>query len=171
MKTQILKKTRKGFTLIEVVAVMGIITVMMMATLVFMGQSRTDKELDAAANNVYASIREAQNYSLTGESVYSINSECNRIKFSYQNSDNSTMIQNTKESGEACTDALSEYTLENLVVFSNSGSISFVIPSGKSDVSGIYSITLSKKNRFYNVCVYPGGVISTISNAACPVNP
>lgn len=165
-----ISRIQKGFTLIEVVAVLGIITVMMMVTLVFMGQGRTDKELDTEANKVYSAIREAQNYSLTGESVESINSECNRIRFNFRR-DGTFAIYNTTSSSVECGSAIAEYSLENGVNFVVRGRIHFAVPSGKTDVSGVYSIGLIKKNRFHNVCIYPAGAILTVANEPCPVNP
>jgi prepilin-type N-terminal cleavage/methylation domain-containing protein len=72
-KTKKFFSARPGVTLLELMIVIGIMSIMMAATLVFMGSSRDQKALEGAAREVAASIREAQNYALAGKAIGSGN--------------------------------------------------------------------------------------------------
>lgn len=58
---------REGFSLIELIIIIAIVGIITAVTTVSMQSSKTDKELEAAAREVAAAIREAQNNALTGK--------------------------------------------------------------------------------------------------------
>ncbi len=65
-KTKITRKTRRGFSFLEMIVVLSIITIMTVVMFVTMYRDRSTKEIETAAREVTAAIREAQNNALTG---------------------------------------------------------------------------------------------------------
>lgn len=60
-------KNKKGFSLVELIAVMAMFAILTSIGLVSMSANRTIKELETEARKVAASIREAQNDALIGK--------------------------------------------------------------------------------------------------------
>ena len=156
---------KKAVTFIELVIIVAIIGIMTSVLLVSTSGSRTDKALEAAAREVTATIREAQNYALTGKGA---GAGCNTYVFTYGAGAYSV------SNGVACS-VNSSYALKNGVTFQNPGllSFSFAVPHGA--ISGIVfgtprDIILDKSSKVIHVCVYSSGKIieTDIGAAGCP---
>lgn len=140
---------RKGFTLLELMIVIAIIGTMASVTLTYLGGSRKDRELEVAAREVAAAVREAQNNALTGKNA---SSTCSSYVFTYGGSNYS--VSNNSE----CINSPIQYTLKNRVTFQNSGSLSFSIPFGVLSPDNNAVLTLrNQTGKTINVCVYPPG--------------
>ncbi|MCX6765713.1 MAG: prepilin-type N-terminal cleavage/methylation domain-containing protein [Candidatus Moranbacteria bacterium] len=142
----------RGFTLLELIIVIAIIGIMTSVTLVYLGDSRKDRELEVAAREVAAAVREAQNNALTGKNA---SSTCNSYVFTYGGSNYSV------SNNSGCSNPPIQYTLKNKVTFQNSGSFSFSIPFGVLSPNNNTVITLQNQTsttiKTINVCVYPPG--------------
>ncbi|MCD6149636.1 prepilin-type N-terminal cleavage/methylation domain-containing protein [bacterium] len=155
---------KKAVTFIELVIVVAIVGIMTSVLLVSTSGSRTDKALEAAAREVAAMIREAQNYALTGKDA---GAGCNSYVFAYTDATNSYSVNN------GCN-INNSYTLKNGIVFNSgvSGSFNFSAPYGACSVvlGAPENIALSKSGKTIRVCVYSSGkVIETdIGAAGCP---
>ena len=155
---------KKAVTLIELIITVAIIGIMTGVLLVSTSGSRTDKALEAAAREVAATIREAQNYALTGKDA---GAGCNSYVFAYTDATDSYSVNNSCNINNS-------YTLKNGIVFNSgvSGSFNFSAPYGAIGGLGVSPriITLNKGGKNINVCVYSSGkVIETdIGAAGCP---
>ncbi|MFH0969473.1 MAG: type II secretion system protein [Patescibacteria group bacterium] len=143
-------KKKKAFSIIEVLIVIAIIGIMTAATIVSLQSGKTDKELETAAREVSAAIREAQNNALTGKNA---SSSCQYYDFTYTAS--STNYSVGTVSGSGCP--LASYTLKNGVTFVNGGSFNFSIPFG--GVTGISGIKITKNNVCYCVSINSSGSV------------
>jgi len=125
--------------------------------------SRTDKSLEIAAREVAATVREAQNYALTGRDAgESGGVNCNDYIFTYTIGSAVYTIKNN------CNINIS-YTLKNGVVFDNEGSFSFSAPHGIVSIVSTETITLSKNSKKITVCVYSSGkIMETSIGESCP---
>lgn len=144
-------KNRKGFALIELVAVVAIITIMTAVTIVSLQSGKTEKELEVAAREVVAAIREAQNSALAGKNA---SSTCAKYDFTYV-ADSADYSVGTVGGG-GCP--ISNYTLSNGVIFGGGGTFSFSIPFGTVSSSSI-SIQLTKSSDNYYICVNSTGSV------------
>ena len=152
---------KKAFSLVELMIVIGIIGIMSSVTIISMQGGKTEKELEVAAREVSATIREAQSNSLSGKNA---SSDCQHYDFTYAASSANYSVGTV--SGSGCP--LSRYMLENGVVFANGGSFSFAIPFGRlGDVSGGYSIRLNKRGSDYYVCLNDSGNVFE-QKSPCP---
>ncbi len=61
------RKNKKGFSLLEMVIIMAIVSIMTSVMLVVTLSEKDTKEIEAAGREITAAIREAQNYALTGK--------------------------------------------------------------------------------------------------------
>ncbi len=151
---------KKAFTFIELVIIMAMIGIMSAVLLVSYGEKRADKELEAAAREVAATIREAQNYALTGKdaaggSTYTFSYGVVNDEYGISNGNN---INNN-------------YELKDGVVFSGSGGFNFTAPHGTCSVilGTPEDIELNKGGKEIHVCVYSSGkVIETDIGGSCP---
>ena len=158
---------KKAVTLIELIITVAIIGIMTGVLLVSTSGSRTDKALEAAARKVAATIREAQNYALTGKDA---GAGCNTYTFSYGNGANND--EYGIDNGGGCSININ-YSLDNGVDFNGvSGSFNFSVPHGTCSVAldAPENIALFKSGKTIRVCVYSSGkVIETdIGAAGCP---
>ncbi|MBU2028494.1 prepilin-type N-terminal cleavage/methylation domain-containing protein [Patescibacteria group bacterium] len=145
---------RRGFSFIELMIVICIISIMTALILVSMNAEREKKAVEIAAREVAAVVREAQNYALTGKNLKNAIS----CSFIFTWTGNSYSISNCKNQS---------YSLKNGVTFSNNGSFSFSIPFANLDISSTKDIGLYKGSSSYHVCVYVSGVVSESLNV-CP---
>jgi type II secretion system protein H len=160
------KKTRAGFTLIEVMIVVAIIGITSAAVFVSLSASRSTRGLDRASREVMASLREAQNYALSGRSA---NISDNNTYFGLQ------ISSATDYSVTSSTSTISSYTLKDGVTFSSGATtIEFTLPRGDvrqggAPLAGSYRISLTKGGSSLYVCLYPTGrMVENGPNSTCP---
>ncbi len=156
-----------------VVAIMGIMTTI---GLVSMSATRNKKNIEIEARRVVASIREAQNYALTGKIGGSGFIPC---RFRWISSpvvgDNTSYWITTFRRVSASCDGTAEdtgdsvkYSLQNGVTFSNNTpySIDFSVPFAGVSAS---RIVLAKGGNYYTVCVSSSGVANEFEgDVTCP---
>jgi len=174
--TLVTKKTQhslRGFTLLElliVVMVIGIIsTIILMGT----GNARTEKQVDAAGREVAASLRELQQYALTGKQfvtntdpclyniAWNIGSSNYTLNYFYKNPNTGVCNQQT---------LMATYTLKGGVTFGNTGSVGFQLPHGKPDFAGAsVGFQLDKNGTLGVACLYTDGLTqSLVGTNSCP---
>lgn len=153
-------KNKNGFTLIEVMVVIAIIGIMTSISIVSFVTSRRNAALEAASREVESVLREAQNYALSGKNL--TNPSCTGFNVRNQGVSNYILFNN-------CINM--PFSLKNGVVFSNSGTIRFVIPHGRLETIAPYVNCLSVSNggNHYNISVNSAGLITrTLSPTPCP---
>jgi prepilin-type N-terminal cleavage/methylation domain-containing protein len=162
-------KRKKGFSLLEVLIVIFIIGVMTVVAMASILPSRNKKDVENAAREVAAAIREAQNNALNGKQPDAANIACGHGIY-IENSTDYKLFYNAK-AGDDClatgkdydsiaSTAYATYTLKRGVTFVLSGSsVYFALPFGSVYPSGTeyISIAVQKGSYAYNVCVYPSG--------------
>jgi prepilin-type N-terminal cleavage/methylation domain-containing protein len=147
---------RSGVTLVELVTVMAIISIGVSVVLVYLGNARVAKELEAEGRKVAAVIKEAQNYSLTGKNADSCPaSPDNNNKVSFTAGGNAYGILNCN---------VTSYTLSGGVTFANGGlsSVAFTVPHGNVVLvpsNGTFVI-LTKAGQNYRICINSAGEVN-----------
>ncbi len=159
-------KTVSGFTLIEVlivVAIIGILSAMILVT--FSGQRQT-RNTERAAREVMATLREAQNYTLSGRAgVISENNTYYGVNFTASSAAYSVVSSNG---------TIASYSLKNGIVASATSSVRFMLPRGEvyisgSPLAGSHLITLANGGSRRYICVYSTGrIIDNGTTATCP---
>lgn len=146
--------TKKGFSLLELLTVMAMISIMIFTVLYFIGESRDSTELEAAADETVAALRETQNYSLTGK--VAIGEECTSYTFSaLGGSSNYSIIGG----GSNCSFRI-DYKVSANVLFQGGANVSFTTPHGDTSST---QIVLNKNGSLAYVCVNPVGLIQKSS--------
>jgi type II secretion system protein H len=148
-------KTKKGFTLLEIMVVVSIIAIMTGIMIISLNQSKNRQALKTSAGEVVAAIRETQNYALTGKSA---GGSCNNYYFQFSG-------QNyTVYNGNGSCGISDSYVLSESVNFNGSGTITFTAPHGNT--SGT-TIVLSRGGDNINICVSDTGMIQE-TFSSCP---
>jgi type II secretory pathway pseudopilin PulG len=154
---------------------MAVLSIMAAVTIVSMGGSKTRQEVEGAARQLAAAIRETQNYALTGKNITSTNTN-RACRFSVASTVNtaSFSIKQANVSGASCgaLAVATTYSLQNGVQFSvASREVSFDVPRGEpSDANGeiggpqvgaspYVDFSFAKNGSTAHVCVYPLGRI------------
>lgn len=155
----------RGFTLIEVlivVAIIGIVSAMILVT--FSGRQQA-RNLERAAREVMATLREAQNYALSGRAgVISENNTYYGVDFTAGASYSVVSSGGTIES----------YSMKNGIVASAASSVRFMLPRGEvyiggAALSGSHRITLANGALNHYICVYSTGhILDNGAAAVCP---
>lgn len=158
----------RGFTLIEVMVVMAIISIMAGIIISSLGSGRAERELETNAREFASVVREAQNYALTGRQFVANTDPC---AFQVDWSGSSyTLKYRYLDASRNCTqtsDILS-YTLKNGVVFDNSSTVQFNVPHAVNAISGSENATFEKSSTYHRVCMYEDGRVTDYAgNAAC----
>lgn len=158
-KSQLL--VEKGMTLIEVMAVIVIIGIMSAISIVSFTSSKRSTELETAAEEITAVLREAQNYSLTGKNL---KSGCNTYEVDFNPNSADFRLHNGLGSCE-----LNElYSLKNGVTVQVPGNTSFLSPHA-TVASGATRTVIQKGGSFYTICVNTSGLVKKISGSVlCP---
>lgn len=176
MKKKILIiKNKNGVTLIELVAAIAIIGILASITMISFRNQKIDSQLESAARELAAAIREAQNYALAGkEQNGSI--PCDGIHIRSLGSMRDYQIYfREKEAGGGCGSdvALENYDLANGIVISNNFEIIFQIPHGQATVTtGSSPFTMAKGGKNIGVCLSANGRVEetnvTSGTLTCP---
>ena len=151
---------RRGLSLMEVLILISIIGVMSAISIGAMVTAKTNSELESAAEEVVAVLREAQNYSLTGKDVSAV---CSVYGF------NVPVVNGSNYSiGNTCFTY--NYQLKNGIVFSNSGTVNFTAPHAATSGTTLrYLLRKGATTSYYTVCVNTAGLITKLNgNVACP---
>lgn len=171
---------KKGFTLIEVLAVIAIIGIASAIILASVGNGRTRKEVEGDARRLVGMLRELQNDALSGKQVVSGRVSCAFIL--PPSLAGATTISPTYRyrNGATCASVLSGtlpvFRLTPGVSISvANGGVSFVVPWGKvwdgsvtASLGGTVQYALTKAGVTWSVCVYPSGRIEETVGGSCP---
>lgn len=155
------KSFHRGVTLIEVMAVIAIMSILAAVTLVSWTESRSRQDLILAEREFTAIVRQAQGYALTGK--LDMNHPdwipCSyQIQFVDDTEKNKYKTRYTYyESGGSC-DApsvadIQTFTLPNGVAFSDFGDINFFLPSGQREKDTPSSVSFTKSTASGIVCL------------------
>lgn len=156
-----------GYTLIEMMVVIALISIFSAIVLVNSGNARVTQDLSNTGYELVSVLREAQNNALTGLQGVAGTKPCG-FKFWWDNSRSYKVIYQYKN-GENCTGTfdLRSYTLSNGVGFSGTaGEFTFTLPHGI--IASNQAVVLSKADVNQVVCVYTGGHIITYAGSSCP---
>ena len=148
-----------AFSFIEVILVVAIIGIMTSIVFTSINQSKHRTELETAANEVVASIRKIQNYSLSGKDI---SSTCSEYRFIATINSNTFTIDN---GGSTCPFS-ENYQLKSGVVFGSNIALGFNAPFGNRTNNNAVDIIVKKGSNNYHICVTGVGVI-TMQNNAC----
>ncbi len=168
----------RGFTLIEVMAVMAIVGVMSAMVFTSLRSGKEQKSVEGEARKVAAAIREVQNYALTGKQIGG-SVPCRFGVEALTAGDAQIKSKESHRTGASCSSGasipatISIITLSNGVIFANDLDYDFffTVPRGELDPNGNVTpigLRLSKGATTYSVCVYPGGQVKDVSGAVCP---
>lgn len=175
---------QKAFTLIEVMAVIAIVTILSAILLVSSSGSRTAKEIENAGQEIEGAMRIAQNYALTGRTVTGSGIPATAapcyFMMSWSGGTGSYVLtyiyKNT--SSDTCSSAgpssvIATYSLRNGVVFSSGGSFYFSLPHANIfDSAGAIAtskgVIAEKAGVRHTACIYAGGRIRHVSGSVCP---
>lgn len=146
-------KNKKGFSFIELMITIAIMAIMSTITLVSMNKGRELWAVKTAAREVAATVRETQNYALTGKGLTASSVSCSYIFFWTTNSGNYGL----KPPPAGCK--VASYTLKNGVKFPGSGSTNSISFSVPFSLSSSADILLNKGTSNYHVCVYNSGIV------------
>lgn len=155
----------RGFTLIEVIIVVAIIGIVSAMILVSFSGQRQTRNMERAANEALAALREAQNYALSGRAgTISENNSYYGVNFT----------AGAAYSLVSSSGTIASYSLKNGVTVSAASSVRFVLPRGEvyiggSALSGSHRITLVNGSASRYLCVYATGrIIDNGTNSTCP---
>lgn len=145
--------------MIELMAVMAIIAVMTSISLISMTNNRTDREVETAAREVMAVLKEAQNNALTGRVPAGVDYPC-VYTFRVTGTAEYEIAYSSHTQGEICSEELksmTKYELKNNVSFAGESEVSFVVPHGNT---GGGAVIVEKNGVSYSVTITSAGQIS-----------
>lgn len=152
---------KKGFTLIEAVVVMAVISILAGIISVSYGAQRARNDVEASAREFASILKLAQNYALTGKQMSDTTTTC---QFIVTASGSTYSLWYRIKSAESCTAdpaLIATYNLRPGVGISTAGA-TFTLPwAGTGLANGTYTtFTLSKSSATRFVCLYASGAIT-----------
>ncbi len=169
-----MKKTRPGFTLVELIVTTAALSIMATVTIMSLSGNKTRHEVQTAARLVTSAVREAQNYALTGKNI-TANPANRPCKFRVRSVGGGTVIfvEQLSAGMVSCpspgitADSWSgaTYNLTNGVTFFATTEVRFDVPRGEpanssgTELSGatLVDFAVSKSGLNAHACVYPLG--------------
>lgn len=172
-------KYNKGFTLIEVLAAMAIISILSAFVIVSFGNARTEKRVEGEARRFASVLRKLQNDSLTGKNL-GAGVPCAFYTGSSSVGNTSVSMLYTVRSGGSCSSGATSQALPShdfgfgvTMTVANTG-VRFVVPhgdvwtgNGSSAIATPVQYTLGRDGYVWSVCVFPGGRIHERVGAGC----
>ncbi|MFA6974148.1 MAG: type II secretion system protein [Parcubacteria group bacterium] len=152
------KKYNSAFTLVELLVVIAFIGIMTSVALVSFQSSKDKKIVETEARKVAATIREAQNYALTGKGI---SVSCGTINFCYNNSAQYSI--NGGREAASCT--VEYYKLGNGANFTNTACFTFSAPWG--NVSASANIGVKRGSYCSTITVTSSGNVTEGSAVGC----
>lgn len=150
-------------SLLELVVLIAIIGIISAISIVSLVDSQRNAEVEAAAEEVVAVLREAQNYALSGKVIGAGGVGCSNYQVSFASGSPDYSIEMTGP----CSGANLNYTLKNGVVVTSIvdiGNVSFSAPHGTSPNQGY--LVVEKGATSYSVCINKAGLITKKSGSA-----
>jgi prepilin-type N-terminal cleavage/methylation domain-containing protein len=148
---------RQGFSLLELMVVIGMIGILTGISLTSLTSSRKKKAVETDARKVTAVIREAQNNAFSGKKA----DICSTWTVYYDNGTSDFRLVGSPLA--SCTGQIYQYRLDSNIIFqgSGTGSISFIIPFGNISFSSnkIILCSNSDSTNCYTICVNSAGKI------------
>lgn len=184
--------TVSGFTLIELMIVVAIVGIMTVVTMVSLSGGREAKEVEGEARKFAATVRELQNYSLTGRKINASDPPTCMFGIDPITQNDSIYLpfyQHRHINSSSCSDisatrptqqAMNIVNLQNGVTFASDRDLfGFSVPRGElvnlsgtnntiAPLNSIVQVQLSKGSSIWSVCVYPGGRVEEHPGASCP---
>jgi prepilin-type N-terminal cleavage/methylation domain-containing protein len=158
-------KNKKGVTLLELMTVIGIISIMSVVLFVSMQNGRTEKELEIAARNIASSIRAVQSDAINGKKALG----CSSGYLFYWGDDGGGSRTETKYQYkiDGCNPQPT-VTLDRGVYFAAFGSFEFQAVSASPVFSGgINWIVIKKDSKNYIICVSDRGNVTEKAGTSC----
>lgn len=157
--------------MLELLVAMAVVGILTAAAIVPLSNTRTKKEVEVAAREVAAAIREAQNYALTGKQVSGAEYPCNYKFNATPDTSNYNIEYDYHVYGDAACNPKNLYSssLKNGVSFKSvaPNTISFSIPYGS--INPTAKVVLKKGSSEYTVCVsVTGNIEEKIDDITCP---
>lgn len=169
-----MKKTRLGFTLVELIVTTAALSIMATVTIMSLSGNKTRHEVQTATRLVASAAREAQNYALTGKNI-TANAANRPCKFRVRSVGGGTAVfveqlnagMVSCPSSGSTADSWSGFTydLTGGVTSSVTAEVRFDVPRGEptnssgAELSGtdLVDFTVSKSGLTAHACVYPLG--------------
>lgn len=177
---------QRGFTLIEMVVVLAIIAITSSVVIVSTTTNRSVRETERAVHLLAGSLREAQNYALTGKST-SVTQENCFYGLRFISSTQYALVQYYKTGSGLCTatttyNTLVTNTLPSGVSMTGIASyptvLAFLLPRAEvyrgttgalSSLASAQLIGIQKSGQNRYLCLYPSGRVEERGNtASCP---
>jgi prepilin-type N-terminal cleavage/methylation domain-containing protein len=157
-------KTKKGFTLLELMVVIAIMSIMSTLVIVSLAKSKNDRDVEAAGREVAAALREAQNDALTGKSgtnqyPCSVTFQVTGGGSGYRLLYNYNSSPGQSDCGAAFQWIYNKALSSGVSISPGSGNTVFSVPHGTFS-SGTTGYTLNKGSSQYDVNVSGIGVIT-----------
>jgi prepilin-type N-terminal cleavage/methylation domain-containing protein len=150
------RASRRGFTLLELSVVIGVICILSAVSIVSLTSSRNIVKLQAAQSELASTIKLAQSYALQGKTQGSSTPAFYGVKFFV----NSYAVCTCTTSGCAnCSsigdsDSVEKYSLQNGVTRSSGNYVSFGVPHGEKYPAGgntVFTVQVGGKTKTVTV--------------------
>ncbi len=169
------RKKIRGFTLLEMLLVMGIIGVMSTVVLAINLDAKKQEVLKNSAREVASITREAQHYALTGARMDNTHFPC---QYQVEKSGNGLKISYKYHLGDTlCSDVANlhsqdyyTFPIDSSVTVEHFNPIIFTVPHGTTNIAAgenVRRITLTSGSDTFSVCVYRSSNIKEVKGSSC----